>query len=196
MKPSVSPHVVLASGSPRRRELLEMIGLPFTVRPVDVDESPRQGEDPEDLVIRLARAKAVAQCKTREIVLAADTIVFIDGKILGKPTGPESARRMLERLAGRRHQVLTGVALLDVDREKIEAGLEVSEVEIASMSPDEILWYVNTGEPLDKAGAYAIQGLGALFVCAVYGNYTNVVGLPLPLVRELFTRLGWKLEDL
>jgi septum formation protein len=126
-------------------------------------------------------------------VLAADTVVVVDGDILGKPMDAETARTMLHRLAGRRHEVFTGVALTADHSADPIGGIERSEVAMAPLSEQEIRWYVDTGEPLDKAGAYAIQGLGALFVDAVFGNYSNVVGLPLTLTQKLFRDLGYDL---
>jgi len=126
-------------------------------------------------------------------VLAADTVVVIDGQLLNKPLDPEDARRMLSMIAGREHTVLTGVALEDPARDRRTAALERSRVRMAPLTPEEIAWYVATGEPLDKAGSYAVQGIGALFVEEVYGNYTNVVGLPLPLTYRLFREMGWEM---
>ena len=190
---SDQPALILASGSPRRRELLTGLGVRFTVRAVDLDETPGDGEPPEETVLRLAREKAAAQAHPGELVLAADTVVVIDGQLLGKPRDPEDARRMLAMIAGREHTVLTGVALEDPGRDRRTAALERSRVRMASLTPEEIEWYVATGEPLDKAGSYAVQGIGALFVEEVYGNYTNVVGLPLPLTYRLFREMGWEL---
>ncbi|MDX1503080.1 MAG: nucleoside triphosphate pyrophosphatase [Thermoanaerobaculia bacterium] len=182
--------LVLASGSPRRSELLSALGLRFTVRPVDLDESVLPGEDPAEYVLRLAREKARARAGDGEVVLAADTTVVLDGRILGKPEGAGEARRMLAELAGRWHEVLTGVALFEPAGPRLVADLETTRVRIGELDPARIEWYVGTGEPLDKAGSYAVQGLGALFVEEIRGNYTNVVGLPLPLTARLFTRLG------
>ncbi|HEX3555248.1 MAG TPA: Maf family protein [Thermoanaerobaculia bacterium] len=192
---SALPSFILASGSPRRRELLAGLGVRFTVRAVDLDETPGAGEPPEATVLRLARAKATARAEPGELVLGADTVVVIDGELLGKPRDPEDARRMLARLAGREHTVLTGVALEEPGRNRRTSALERSQVRMASLTPEEIAWYVSTGEPLDKAGSYAIQGIGALLVEEVRGNYTNVVGLPLPLTRRLFRELGWEMLD-
>ena len=189
------PRLVLASGSPRRQELLDGLGVEFTVRAVELDESVLSGETPEQLVRRLSLEKASARVDAGELVLAADTIVIIDRTILGKPNSDNEARDMLRRLAGRRHTVLTGVALAQGDRAPSSQGIERSEVEIARMSEEEIDWYVETGEPMDKAGSYAIQGLGALFVAGVQGNYTNVVGLPLPLTKALFRDLDFDLRQ-
>lgn len=190
------PYLILASGSPRRRELLSGLELDFTVRPVDVDETPRPEELPKDYVLRLAREKAQARAEPGEVVLAADTTVVLDDQLLGKPEDPADARAMLGRMVGREHTVLTGVAVLDPARsdDGLAVDVDVSQVRLASMSPEDVAWYVDTGEPLDKAGSYAIQGLGALFVEAVEGNYTNVVGLPLPLTFRLFGELGWDLR--
>src|SRR5262249_55121759 len=124
-----------------------------------------------------------------------DTVVVIDGELLGKPRDPKDARRMLARIAGREHTVLTGVALEEPSRGRRTSGLERSQVRMAALTPDEIAWYVGTGEPLDKAGSYAIQGIGALLVEEVHGNYTNVVGLPLPLTRRLFREMGWEMLE-
>jgi septum formation protein len=182
---------VLASGSPRRRELFAGLGLAFVVRAAGVDESPLPGETPAACVRRLALAKATALAADGELVLGADTVVVLDGQMLGKPRDPADARRMLAAIAGRQHTVLTGVALHEAAGGRREAAVEASRVRMARMTPEEIEWYVASGEPLDKAGSYAVQGLGALFVEAVYGNYTNVVGLPLPATYRLFNALGY-----
>jgi septum formation protein len=167
----------------------------FSIRPADLDESLLPGETPAQHVQRLAREKAAARAEPGELVLAADTVVLVDGDILGKPRDTVEARTMLERLAGRRHTVLSGVALIDGDRQRTAHGIARTEVRIAAMTAAEIAWYVDTGEPMDKAGAYAIQGLGAIFVDAVEGNYTNVVGLPIPLTQSLFRELGFDLRQ-
>ena len=190
------PRLVLASASPRRRELLAGLGLTPLVRPVDVDETPLPGEPARDCVLRLARAKAAAVVGPGELVLAADTLVVLDGEILGKPAGDEEARAMLGRLAGRDHLVMTGVAVRDGDGGREAAALETTRVSIAPLDGRRIGAYVATGEPMDKAGAYAIQGLGAVFVDRIDGNYTNVVGLPLPLTLRLFAELGFDLLGL
>ena len=192
------PALVLASASPRRRELLAGLELAFTVRPVDLDETPLPDEEPGAYVFRLAREKAAARAGISELVLAADTTVVLDGDILGKPVDVLDARRMLGRIAGREHTVLTGVAL-----HERRGGGEIrqvstvasSRVRMAAMTERQIAWYAATGEPLDKAGSYAVQGLGALFVEEVFGNYTNVVGLPLPATYRLFAELGYDLRD-
>jgi septum formation protein len=189
----VPPHLVLASGSPRRRELLASLGLAFTVRPTEVDEALESGEDPRSYVLRLARAKAVAAAGAGEVILAADTTVVLGDEVLGKPGGQHEAETMLRRLAGHEHTVLTGVAVLDRGADRQVSAVDSSRVRIAPLSDRWIRWYVGTGEPLDKAGSYAIQGLGALLVEEVHGNYTNVVGLPLPLTCRLFAELGYDL---
>lgn len=199
-RPSPEPRLVLASGSPRRRDLLDGLGLSFQVRPVDVDESPFSDEGPEDYVLRLAEEKATARSEPGEVVIAADTTVVLDGEILGKPDGSEEARRMVSRLAGRSHSVLTGVAVHQGGAARgtagrTEVGVEISGVTFGPMSEEEIAWYASTREPLDKAGGYAIQGLGALFIDSLEGNYSNVVGLPLPLLYRLLRRLGHDLRS-
>jgi septum formation protein len=187
---------VLASASPRRRALLAELGLEFEVRPSDVDESVLPGEEPAAYVRRLAVAKARAACRRGELVLGADTTVVLDGVILGKPGGAEEARAMLSALAGRRHLVFSGVALVrDTGGEPAcVAVVERTEVEMR-MTPREIDWYVASGEVFDKAGAYAIQGLGSLFVTANHGSHTNVVGLPLSALPLLFAMVGEELLD-
>jgi septum formation protein len=193
---SASPRLVLASASPRRRELLSRLGLEFEVRPVESDETPRPGERPEALVLRLALAKARAAARPGELALGADTVVAADGALLGKPADDEEARCMLSALSDRSHEVWTGVALVEVPaaagtgklRERARACR--TEVVFRVLSESEIDAYVASGEPRDKAGAYAIQGGAASFVARVEGDYTNVVGLPLPLVEELLAGLS------
>jgi septum formation protein len=187
-------HLVLASASPRRREILETLQVEFSCRPVDLDETPLADELPHDYVRRLACAKAEAQARAGEIVLAADTIVVLDGALLGKPDTPETAREMLRSLAGRQHEVFTGVAI-HIAPGLTRDAVARTKVTIAPLSEEEISWYVDTGESSDKAGAYAIQGLGALLVESIDGNYSNVVGLPLPVVRRLLDDVGHDLRD-
>jgi septum formation protein len=152
-----------------------------------VDETRLAGEGPEDFVTRLARAKAEAVARTRlfGLVLGADTTVLVDGEILEKPRDADDARRMLRALSGRWHEVLTGVALVRAETGRVSAGLERTRVRFAETSGEEIDWHVETGDVLDKAGAYAIQGRAALFIEAIDGDYWNVVGLPVRLVYEL-----------
>ena len=189
--------LVLASASPRRSELLALLGLAFTVRPSDVDETPRDGESPADLALRLARAKAVAlpAPAAAALVVAADTLVVIDGRILGKPRDDDEARRFLESLAGRTHEVVTAVAVRACPEESIESGAVISRVTFAPLSPGAIDWYVGTGEGRDKAGAYALQGKGAIFIDRVDGSYTNVIGLPLEWLRPHLARFGFLPES-
>ena len=175
--------LVLASRSPRRREILRNAGIPFVVRPPEpVDETPLPGESPRDYVLRLALAKARATPAGRgEIVLAADTAVVAGREILGKPAGAADAFRMLRLLSGRRHEVITGICLLAGDP---VLDTSVTRVWFAPLSEEEIRAYVESGEPMDKAGAYAIQGLASKFIPRIAGCYFNVVGLPLALVYQ------------
>lgn len=158
-----------------------MLGLACTVRPPSVDETPRPGELPGDLALRLARAKALAIAPPpgETMLIAADTLVVLDGRILGKPRDREESERFVGLLAGRTHEVLTGLAVRACPEEETTVELASSSVTFAPMSEAQIAWYASTGEGMDKAGAYALQGIGALFVAAVHGSYTNVIGLPL-----------------
>jgi septum formation protein len=184
--PALVP-LVLASSSPRRSEILTAVGWPFETHPAGVDETRRPGEPAEEFVGRLAREKAEAVARTRlfGLVLGADTTVVVDGEILEKPRDAGDARRMLRRLGGRWHEVLTGVALVRAETGRTAAGVERTRVRFAETSEEEIAWHVETGDVLDKAGAYAIQGRAALFIEAIDGDYWNVVGLPVRLVYEL-----------
>lgn len=192
MKERGSPPVVLASSSPRRKELLARFGLPFAVKVPDVDESPLPGETPSDHVGRLAveKARAVAAGLSRGLVIAADTVVVIDGEILGKPEGKEEACRMLGRIAGRTHHVYSGVAVTNAASGGTRAAVSRSRVTMAPIGRREIERYVDTGEPLDKAGAYAVQGKGGRYVTEVEGSFTNVVGLPLRELQRLLLLSG------
>jgi len=183
----VLPPIVLASASPRRAEILRVVGWPFEIFPVDVDESRFPGEDASTYIERLAckKAEAAGSRLPNKLVLGADTVVVIDDQILGKPNDHEDARRMLILLNGRWHEVRTGVALYKNDASKFIVEHETTEVKFAVMSDAEIDWYVATGEPLDKAGAYAIQGRGARLIEGIRGDYFNVVGLPIRLVYRL-----------
>ena len=189
---SAPARLVLASASPRRRELLAQLGIEFEVRPSAADETPLEGETPEPMVLRLALAKARVAARPGEIALGADTVVALDGELLGKPADAGAARAMLARLSGRRHEVWTGVALV----ERSAAGARESAravstaVRFRALDGAEIAAYVAGGEPLDKAGAYAIQGGAAAFVESVEGSWSNVVGLPLGVVRDLLARHG------
>jgi septum formation protein len=184
--------LVLASGSPRRAEILRAVGWPFEASAPDVDESRREGERAEDYVRRLAREKAEAGARPRlfGLVLGADTVVVVERELLGKPRDEADARRMLRALSGRWHEVLTGVALVRAESGRALVGVERTRVRFAEMSDEEIDWHVATGEPLDKAGAYAVQGIGAMFIDSIHGSYTNVVGLPLATLFQMLRRAG------
>lgn len=174
----MSPDLILASASPRRAELLRQIGVRFSVQMADVPEIYRLGERPEDYVRRLSEAKARALAAGATLpVLGADTVVVCDGRVLEKPRDAEHAQAMLLRLANRRHQVMTGVAL--VDQARIEQQVVLTEVAFGPITPQQAAAYWHTGEPADKAGGYAIQGLAAVFVERIEGSFSNVVGLPL-----------------
>jgi septum formation protein len=183
------PKIVLASGSPRRAEILQSVGWEFTKAVPDVDESEIAGETPENYVLRLAKTKAekVAEGFEGGIVLGADTTVVIDGRILGKPVDLADAKRMLEMLSGSWHEVLTGVAV--VKNGETAAGLQRTRVKFAKMMPAEIDFLAEEGDPLDKAGAYAVQAQAALFIEGIEGDYWNVVGLPVSLVYRLVSNL-------
>jgi septum formation protein len=188
--------LILASQSPRRAELLRNAGLRFEVRPADLDESLRSGEDSLEYVKRLAQEKALAVLATAEdgaVVLGADTTVVLDRESLGKPLDEEDARRMLGRLSGRTHQVMTGVCLAwrdSLGTVMCEVEAEITEVEFAKMSVDETAAYVATGEPMDKAGAYAIQGRASRWIPRINGCYFNVVGLPVARVCAMLEKNG------
>ena len=181
--------LILASQSPRRRELLAMMGLRFTVHAADIDETMDPGLPAGQEVARVSRAKALAVARGPEdVVIAADTVVVCQGKILGKPHTPERAAEMLELLSGRDHQVLTGCTVLR--GETVLSHLETTHLYFRPLSAEEIAAYVATGEPLDKAGAYGIQGLGGLFVRRLEGDYYNVMGLPLCALTGLLRQVG------
>jgi septum formation protein len=204
--------LVLASASPRRQELLRNAGISFSVQPANIDETPLAGEPPRQYAERLARAKALTVSRTRpkDLVLGADTIVVVDEAILGKPTDTEDAARMLRMLSGRVHHVITGVCLiqtvlsvgtpfasqprasrqisheiLGTENREVRTASETTLVTMNMLSDDEIRDYVATGEPLDKAGAYAIQGLASRWIPRIEGDYSNVVGLPIALVYRM-----------
>jgi nucleoside triphosphate pyrophosphatase len=212
--------LILASASPRRAELLRAAGFDFDIVVADVDEAVRAGESPALYVRRLAAEKSAAAQSSHvasafrrtsaaakegpaetgrhvppdgPIILAADTSVVVDGKILGKPRDDHDAAAMLERLSGRRHDVLTGVS---IRRNAFEVGcVETTTVSFAALTADEVAWYVGSGEGRDKAGAYAIQGLASRFVTRIEGSYSNVVGLPVAAVVELLTEAGFFQEE-
>jgi septum formation protein len=190
--------LILASASPRRAEILRTAGLQFSVLSSAVDETPIPGETAHDLVRRLALAKAelvAARALGPAIVIAADTIVMLEGAVLGKPRTSDDARQMLEKLSGRTHSVLTGVMLIrlpDVERREF---IETTQVHFASISDEEIVKYLSSGEPFDKAGAYAIQGRAGRFIPRIDGCYFNVVGLPLARLCKELGELGWTEEQ-
>jgi septum formation protein len=183
--------LILASSSPRRAELLRAAGITFIVRAADVDETIRPHELPRDYVVRLSREKARAVARDNELTLGADTTVVINGEIAGKPVDPEDAERMLRALSGRWHEVLTGVTLARADQTL--SAIASTRVKFAQLSDAEINWYVSTGEPMDKAGAYAIQGYASIFVERIEGSYSNVVGLPVQLAYKLAQQMGVEL---
>ena len=179
--------LILASSSPRRAEILKAVDWPFEVQPTETDESMQADESATAYVQRLAQAKAMSIAAERPsaLVLGADTVVVIDDEVLGKPRDARDARRMLQRLQNRRHEVLTGVALVRQSTGQRRIAYERTVVKFREMSDSEIDWYVATGEPLDKAGAYGVQGCAALFIEGVEGDYWNVVGLPVQLVYRI-----------
>lgn len=190
------PEIILASASPRRAALLAQVGLPFRVLPSTLDEdgawAGAMGEDHEGRACRLALAKAqdVAARVTVGLVIGADTIVVCDGIAYGKPRDASEAQETLTRLAGRTHQVITAVAIVDAQTGRIEIAQSVTVVRMRPFESTEVAAYVATGEPLDKAGAYAIQGRGALLVEGIEGEYSTVVGLPLPTLARLLRAFG------
>ena len=196
--------LVLASASPRRQELLRHAGITFEVQPADIDETPHNGESPRDCAERLAREKALAVSSTRphDHVLAADTVVAVDDIILGKPADAADAARMLSLLSGRTHSVITGVCLvgravggqaapnLRTESRNLRTASETTLVTMRDLSDQEIREYIATGEPMDKAGAYAIQGMASRWIPRIEGDYSNVVGLPMRLVCEMLGAQG------
>jgi len=178
--------LILASGSPRRKELLTAAGWPFEAITAGIDESLKPDEDPATYVQRLAlsKAEAVAEKLDHGLVLGADTTVVVDGHILGQPVDDADAKRMLQLLNGKWHEVLTGVAVVRVGGES-RVEYEMTRVRFAEMSESELDWYISTGEPRGKAGAYGIQGAAGLFIEEIHGDYFNIVGLPIRLVYEL-----------
>jgi len=185
--------VILASRSPRRHDLLKQMGLDFEVIPSRVEEEDFvENESPRDHVLRLSEAKAVDVGRRHPDtwVIGADTIVYINGVILGKPKTHAEALDMLGRLSGQEHQVLSGIAVQHVGRGKTDREAVQTAVKMRTLSQDEMKWYIGTGEPFDKAGAYAIQGIGSFMIDSIRGSYTNVVGLPLSELFQMLERLG------
>jgi septum formation protein len=188
----MSNRLILASKSPRRYELLKQVGLDFEVVPSRVIEDFVGTETSQDHVIRLAEAKAqdVAYRYPDRWVIAADTIVYIDGSILGKPKNREEAKEMLHRLKGQEHWVMTGFSVCHLEKQKSGNETVQTSVKVKTLTSAEIEWYVRTGEPFDKAGGYAIQGVGSFMIESIRGSYTNVVGLPLCELLQMLDRLG------
>jgi septum formation protein len=193
-----SMDVVLASKSPRRTQLLDMLGIPHRAVPSGAAETALPEESPEAQVLRLAREKALAVARREphaEVVVGADTLVVLGGKVLGQPADREEAVSMLRHLSGETHVVYTGVYLRGRGGREAE-GLSESRVTFRPMTEEEIAWYVATGEPMDKAGAYAAQGAGAVFIRSIQGSFHNVVGFPVDLFYDLLPQVGLSLEDL
>lgn len=188
IQPVVLP-LILASGSPRRRELLDLMGLTYTVETPNVDES--FSGRPSETVMEISRRKAaaVAARHSDSIIIAADTLVFADGA-LGKPHTPERAKEMLRSLAGNWHHVYTGITVINTRSGRILRNVDKTRVHLVPMTEQEIDAYVATGEPLDKAGAYGIQGMGGMFVDRIDGSYSNVVGLPMSMLRIMLAQVG------
>jgi septum formation protein len=183
--------LVLASGSPRRKELLERLDQEFGVETPHNDETRLPEEEPAAYVERVARAKARAVAGDGLLIVAGDTAVVHEGRVMGKPGHPEEARSMLRRLQGDKHEVFTGLAVAWMDGgPRLESLVDMSQVSMMPMTEEEIAWYVGTGEPLDKAGGYALQGLGGMFVSEVIGSPSTVVGLPIHLLGRLIAKSG------
>jgi septum formation protein len=183
--------LLLASASPRRSEILVQAGISFVVRPADVDETPLPGEPPQDYVTRIAIKKATAiPAAPGDLVLGADTTVVLEGEMFAKPEDASDAARMLQRLSGHRHVVLTGTCLKSAERTAVDC--TETSVWFAALSAAEIAAYLASGEPMDKAGAYAIQGLASKFVERIEGCYFNVMGLPVSLVYRRLEEAGWR----
>jgi len=183
--------IILASASPRRRELLKHLGLTFEVIPSKIEEDVKDGEEPCEHVLRLARLKAqeIARDQDSAVIIGADTIVVLGGEILGKPKDEEEAFAMLSQMSGRVHRVFTGFCVLDAsDGSEYSEAVE-SKVRFKHLTPEEIRGYIKTGEPMDKAGAYAVQGRGSYMIKEIQGSYTNVVGLPLCELVEVLSRV-------
>ncbi|AGL02652.1 Maf family protein [Desulfoscipio gibsoniae] len=186
------PNIYLASSSPRRRELLNQIGLPYTVITIEVDESLPSGLSPAEQVVALSRRKAgaAAQKLSEGVVIAADTVVVQNGEVLGKPADETEAMSMLERLQGAIHEVFTGITVMDLPGGRVLSDYECTEVQMREVSKDELARYIATKDPLDKAGAYGVQGVAAVFVDGIRGCYFNVVGLPVFKLAQLLKKIN------
>lgn len=192
-------NLVLASLSPRRRTLLEQIGVKPVIVPSHVDESSlvKGITDPGEVVVTLARSKVSQVCANYrdQVVLGADTIVYLESRILGKPRDEKEAQFMLRQISGKTHSVYTGVALYNPKSGEILTDYDCTRVTMREMDQEEIEWYVSTGEPMDKAGSYALQGIGGVFVEKIEGDWTSVVGLPLPMVYRMLKTAGFGLRE-
>jgi len=190
-----NPTIILASNSPRRRELLDQAGIGYIADPADADESRLPDEKPEEFAVRVAldKARLTAGRHREGLVIGADTIVVVEGEILGKPSSAADAAYMLSRISGRTHRVITGVAVIDAGTGRCEAGFEVTEVQMRAIDKAESDAYIATGEPMDKAGAYGIQGKAAFFVEGIDGCYPNVVGLPLSRLGRMLESFGFSI---
>jgi septum formation protein len=188
----VRHRLILASASPRREEMLRMLGLRFSILQSNVDENPRTAESPEDYALRLSemKARAVAGMRPGHWVLGADTIVTIDDELLGKPRTTDEARIMIRKLSGREHTVITAFTLVNSEHPELVRRAVASQVRFKNIPDDEVEWYVATDEPYDKAGGYAVQGKASFLISEIRGSYTNVVGLPLCEVVEALKKLG------
>ncbi|MEA1936263.1 MAG: Maf family protein [Thermodesulfobacteriota bacterium] len=188
----MSSKLILASASPRRRELLKLVGLNFEIIPSDADEAFLKGETPEEHVLRLSEEKAstISSHNPDAWVLGADTIVIINREVLGKPVAVDEAREMLQKLSAKKHKVITGFCLIRKNTDIMIRDTVESTVVFKEIPEDEIAWYVRTKEPYDKAGGYAVQGMGAFFIKEIHGSYTNVVGLPICEVMETLKEIG------
>ena len=185
--------LVLASGSPRREEILKQLKLKFTIIRPKIDENNFNGDTPEELVKILAekKARSVMDIAENALIIAADTIVVLDGNILNKPADAEEAKKMLQRLSDRKHQVITSLVVLDSDSGEIMVECNITDVKMLELSNDDIDRYLSTGEAMDKAGAYAIQGFGALFIESISGSYYSVVGLPIHQLAKLLKKFNY-----
>lgn len=185
-------NIILASNSPRRKGLLHQVGIEFTADPSDVDERQLPGESPEEYAVRVAtdKAKAAAEKAGDGVIIAADTIVVLEDRVLGKPSDAQEAESMLQMLSGRMHHVITGLVVLDAESKRMLSRTADTKVWFRKLAADEIRSYVASGEPLDKAGAYGIQGAGALLVERIEGCYFNVVGLPISILSGMLADIG------
>jgi septum formation protein len=187
------PDIILASSSPRRKELLEKLGIKFKVLPSSIAEIPFEDESPEDFALRLSSEKAAAAAGGLDegcIVIGADTIVVVDGEILGKPRDEQEAKVMLRKISGREHIVITAFSIIKPKAQILHKELVKTAVQIKTLTAEEIENYVKTGEPMDKSGAYGAQGIGAFMIRELHGSYTNVVGLPLSQLVDALSELG------